>query len=1002
MKRRIFSTFLTATMVLTQSAFVYAADATDATSTVSIPYTQNFDDANLTATEYSSGKNVAVTDTKLFEQKFENENGYGRFHQNPTQWYRIGFQVDENGVKEGKLNVSFRFRPLGLSDDLKIAGFVGLGDETSTTTDYISLLGISGGTTNFGKMGVLHSNGVSNPMKSDDGANAILTSADAEKWFTYNAVIDLDTHSLDAEVVREEDGAKYTYSKTGIATRTTAYGAWDLWPKITNMKKFVAMGPMDIDDLSITHILNAQELTFVSVNGEESDKCNILTSKAKIRFNTPVKAIGENAVTVDGNACSGGVISEDGMSYTFDVSEYLNLGTTHNVAVDTSKVEAALDGVLAGDGESFAFTVTPTIPYTQDFEDASLKAMDYSGTTPAVVTSTSRFEQKSDNGNGYGRFHDGRPGWYRIGFQVDEKGVTDGKLKVSFKFRPLCLSDDSDKVAFVGLGDTTGKDTNHLILLGISKTTNFGRTGVMESNGTSYPMKDDNNEQLVLTKDDVEKWFTYNAVIDLDTHSLDAEVVREDGKKYTYSKSNIATRAKGWGLWPISTKFQTFVSMGPIDIDDLSIKRMIKAEKLTFVSANGAESNECSIFTPKAKVEFNMAVKSIDENAVTMDGKTCPNGVLSADGMSYTFDIPENLISGTAHNIAVDTSKVEAVLNVVLPGDGESFDFTVSATEVKAPVYTQNFDAENLKAINFSGGATSATSNTNLFVQMFDNENGYGRFHQNNTAWYRIGFQVDENGVKEGKLNVSFRFRPLGLSDSIKLVGFVGLGDETSTTTDYLSLLGISGVTEKDGDKYFGRMGVLEGNGTSNSMKDAEGKVVQLTSADAEKWFTYNAVIDLDTHSLDAEVVREEDGAKYTYSKTGIAKRTIVKDGWGDWPRNTNMKKFVAMGPIDIDDFSMTYDTNPAIIADNAGVKASVIAATEGDNLLIVAQYDDAGNLVHITKSYVALEEGQSALLEADVAWDNTAKTAKAFIWDNFKNCTPLGMAKLASKPANE
>ena len=53
------------------------------------------------------------------------------------------------------------------------------------------------------------------------------------------------------------------------------------------MKKFVAMGPVDIDDLSInrittTRIINVQKLTFISATGAESDECGVYTQKAKI------------------------------------------------------------------------------------------------------------------------------------------------------------------------------------------------------------------------------------------------------------------------------------------------------------------------------------------------------------------------------------------------------------------------------------------------------------------------------------------------------------------------------------------------------------------------------------------------------------------------------------------------------------------------------------------------------------------------------------------------
>ena len=645
--------------------------------------------------------------------------------------------------------------------------------------------------------------------------------------------------------------------------------------------------------------------------------------------------------------------------------------------------------VLVFGEEATETTTAVSIPYTQNFEDATLTAKNYSNS--GNVSSAAGFEQQTENGNGYGRFHKGVESWLKVGFQVDEKGVTDGKLNVSFRFRPYDVATTTGNAPFVALGDTSSNDTAYLSILAISGTTARGKLGVLNSSGSTYQMKDSEGNAVVLPTTDDTKWFKYNAVIDLDTRSIDVEVVREeDGAKYTYSATNIEKRTSGWSLWPATTKLQTFVAMGPIDIDDLSITHILKAQKLTFVSANGAESDECSIFTSKAKVTFNAAVKEIPENAVTMDGKDCSGGVLSDDGMTYTFDIPENLISGTAHKVAVDTSKLEPVVNGVLVGDGEEFDFTVADIGANAQVYTQNFEDATLTAKNYSnsGNVSSAAG----FEQQTENGNGYGRFHKGVESWLKVGFQVDEKGVTDGKLNVSFRFRPYDVATTTGNAPFVALGDTSSNDTAYLSILAISGTTAR------GKLGVLNSSGSTYQMKDSEGNAVVLPTTDDTKWFKYNAVIDLDTRSIDVEVVREEDGAKYTYSATNIEKRT---SGWGLWPATTKLQTFVAMGPIDIDDLSITYDTNPSIVADATGVEASVIAATEGNNRLIIAQYDDAGRLVDVTGSPIELEAGQSVVLEAKAAWAPKAKTAKAFIWDDFMKCTPLGIAKLASKPAS-
>ena len=238
MKRRIFSAILTASMLLTQSVLVFGAEATETTTAVSVPYTQDFEDGTL---KVYDGTNKAaltagtdVTSDEGAYQRLKNDDGsyYGRFSASSTyHWHRVGVPVDENGITDGNLNVSFRFRPIN-QDNASYGrlAFVGLGGETGTQTNYLTLLGIETQEKtdgHSGQMGVLQNNGFTNPIKAADDSNAVLTAADAAQWFTYNAKLNLGERSVDVVVVNEQTKEKYTYTQTDISVNnTTGNGAF--------------------------------------------------------------------------------------------------------------------------------------------------------------------------------------------------------------------------------------------------------------------------------------------------------------------------------------------------------------------------------------------------------------------------------------------------------------------------------------------------------------------------------------------------------------------------------------------------------------------------------------------------------------------------------------------------------------------------------------------------------------------------------------------------------
>ena len=955
MRRKIFSLFLVGVMLLTSTSLTTWAEE----ETTGLIYKQEFEDATLTAKNYSNSGNVSSA--AGFEQQTENGNGYGRFHKGVESWLKVGFQVDEKGVTDGKLNVSFRFRPYDVATTTGNAPFVALGDTSSNDTAYLSILAISG-TTARGKLGVLNSSGSTYQMKDSEGNNVVLPTTDATKWFKYNAVIDLDTRSIDVEVVREEDGAKYTYSATNIEKRTSG---WSLWPATTKLQTFVVMGPIDIDDLSINRVIDVQKLSFISVNGEERDKCSIYTPKASITFNMAVNEVPENAVTMDGIDCSGGVLSDDGMTYTFDLPEPLVTGAEHKVNVYTAKLEAVLEDVVAGADKEFDFTVADiganAQVYTQNFEDATLTAKNYSNS--GNVSSAAGFEQQTENGNGYGRFHKGVESWLKVGFQVDEKGVTDGKLNVSFRFRPYDVATTTGNAPFVALGDTSSNDTAYLSILAISGTTARGKLGVLNSSGSTYQMKDSEGNNVVLPTTDATKWFKYNAVIDLDTRSIDVEVVREeDGAKYTYSATNIEKRTSGWSLWPATTKLQTFVAMGPIDIDDLEISYMpMTVSEVVFYNEEDVQTSYAATDTVAIGIRFTAPVfERTLTGKVMLDGEEL-SGTLSDDGLEYIISLPNALNKGDRHTLSL-AEGIVSLNEKVAPSEEWTEDFTVKDALL---LFEENYEGNEVTAYdNFigSGGKCTVTEDSS--------GNHYGKIDSNN--WNRGGYSFDE--ITSGKVKISFDY----MFDDVSVVdeaetgatasAFVRFGHEYGAVDRYLNdpltLLG----------RYRSEMVFAKSASTDSAFR--------LGYVSADKWYSYEAILDIDNRTMNI-IASTDDGTMRVFREIPLRENTDTTSAtgsgnmWNNWPNINTFDSLIFVRKINVDNIIISrYYDKPAVTADGIsllqadGTEETDMSRIDPAVTKLEIDFGEKMRLSSLSESTVSLTEEDGTVVNCDRSLD--------------------------------
>ena len=262
-----------------------------------------------------------------------------------------------------------------------------------------------------------------------------------------------------------------------------------------------------------------------------------------------------------------------------------------------------------------------------------------------------------------------------------------------------------------------------------------------------------------------------------------------------------------------------------------------------------------------------------------------------------------------------------------------------------------------------------------------------------NADYRRIGMDIS-GGPKGGKINVSFKFRP-PVSDAMNTTVLIGNEPDSKSLYNWLSLLNVTA----DRKLLIARTYNATEGIDDYMVKDTNGAYVMVEQGN---WYGYNAVIDLDAHSMDVKITDDSGTELGGIELTGLA----ASDGsYNLWPKETYFKAFATLFPTELDDISVTDYTEkePPVVddpvdepiefkAEGGSVSASIDKddVDAKDSMIIIAQYDETSKLVKVEyKKTSEIQESEGKLtLTSEV--DTGAQKVKAMLWNGFEKAGSL------------
>ena len=224
-----------------------------------------------------------------------------------------------------------------------------------------------------------------------------------------------------------------------------------------------------------------------------------------------------------------------------------------------------------------------------------------------------------------------------------------------------------------------------------------------------------------------------------------------------------------------------------------------------------------------------------------------------------------------------------------------------------------------------------------------------------------------------GRLNISFKFNWPGEGQSGVVVG------NCDKKYNWLTALWIS----KNGGLGYGYA------------YEWDNIVRPVGTVEANRWYTYDAVIDLDEKYMNVTVL--DDSGNTVGSGHGKMRGRVDKiDGdWNNWPIETNFKQIAAILPIKLDDMSVESYSVPVVTETEDTIRASaeVSGADSGSYQLLLAQYDKDGVLIGVDTKPAELDADKTASLELTAAKAGGADSYKALLWNSTNGLKPMSSA---------
>ena len=676
--------------------------------------------------------------------QFSVENGVAYINDDPG-WTYGGFVFDE-AISNSKYEIEFDFN---ISNYYNNYGVVYLTDEAHGVVGEIA--------NQTGEFKLINLN---NGALSVGGTPINISYAN-DKWFNYKMTAD-------------SAGGTYTVTVTekDNPTNTATASGSDFPTKALNTMMFGTACKIHIDNINVTKLVDAPKILSVKYFGQDgknqalpgvtttgiavtfSDKMNLDSLKSAVSF--------KGADNV--NIANEGTLSEDQMTYTFNLSKKLNGGADYTLGISTA-AKSIYDAAIAS-----AYTLIETasdgaVIFNEDFEKR----------IPEFVQLSNNGKPQFSVENGAAYINDD-PGWSYGGFVFDD-AISNGEYEIKFDFN---ISGYYNNYGVVYLTDEAHGGSNQP---GEFRLINLNN-GAMSVGGTSVNVAYEND-----------KWFSYKMTVDSGSGEYTVTVTEKD------NPANMAT-ANGSDFPTKALDRMMFGTACKIHIDNINVKKVIKSAKVSRVeyldidgnvmpSLNASVAAIKIIFSDKmAKVTLNNAVtlKDSDDNAVTYTGEQ------SDDNTAYILRLTDILEADGVYTLSVTASALtqfglscEPYEKIIKISDGNTL---------------LNIDYDNeTRAIEMWSGTPSVT---------YPEENG-NKYMTINAKWANSGYSFDRSIPKDGgDYSVKFDFmndNKVSNYFSIAMTQKDCLSDGGEKSTyDTFGLLALkpSGEIEVAGEKFTG------------------------------------------------------------------------------------------------------------------------------------------------------------------------------------------------------
>ena len=621
--------------------------------------------------------------------QFSVENGVAYINDDPG-WSYGGFVFDD-AISTSEYEIEFDFKILNYYNNY---GVVYLTDEEH------------GGSNQPGEFRLINLNNGALSV----GGTSVNVAYENDKWFSYKMTANSadGTYSV---TVTEKDNATNTATASGSGFPT----------KAIDRMMFGTACKIHIDNINVTKLVDAPKILSVKYFGQDGKKQTlpgVATTGIAVSFSDKMDLASlKSAVSYKGsdgaNIANEGTLSEDQMTYTFNLSKKLNGGADYTLGISTA-AKSIYDAALAS-----AYTLIETAS-----DGAVIFDADFEKRIPEFVQLSNSGKPKFSVENGVAYINDD-PGWSYGGFVFDD-AISNSEYEIKFDFK---ISNYYNNYGVVYLTDEAHGGSNQP---GEFRLINLNN-GAMSVGGTSVNVAYEND-----------KWFSYKMTVDSGSGEYTVTVTEKD------NPTNTAT-ANGSDFPTKALDRMMFGTACKIHIDNINVNKVIKSAKVSRVEyldidGNVMPSLNASVAAIKIIFSDKMAYRTLD-GAVTLKGSDNENvnytGAAADDNTAYVLNLNDILFSGDSYTLSVTAN---ALSQLGLSAEPYSKTLTVSDGKTMLDI---DYDSETRALETWSGSP----------VVEYPEENG-NKYMTINAKWTNSGYSLDRTIPKDGgDYNVKFDFK---------------------------------------------------------------------------------------------------------------------------------------------------------------------------------------------------------------------------------------------------